>query len=89
MAVYKKDVDISLVFAADLRDGRDFQEEWVRRFPDGHATLVVAAVRYRGAIVFEWTGVIADGGRYLLPLPEPRGDDGKFFVPKSKLPLAS
>jgi hypothetical protein len=61
-------------------------EAWVKKFPDPHAYSIAVWLRYRGAVVHDWVAVVADGGRYLLPLPEVA--DGAFQIRPAKLPLA-
>jgi hypothetical protein len=85
LLVCKEDVDVSLAMAATVN--KPFQEPWAEKFPDSSAESVVVALRYRGAIVYEWTCVIVDGGRYLMPMPD-RKEKDEFELPKAKLPLA-
>src|SRR4051794_13628317 len=68
LLVYKQDLDVSIAMAATVN--KPFEEPWVEEFPDSSAESVVVAFRYRGAIVYEWTCVIVDGGRYLMPMPD-------------------
>jgi hypothetical protein len=84
LLVNVQDADISLVLPATFDD--DFRAPWVEKFPDRHATGEIAALRYRGVIVFTWICVLADGGRYLLPMPDHDGE--KYVLPRAKLPLA-
>lgn len=84
LAVYKPDVDISLAFGANVC--KDFQEPWVRGFPDSHASSVVVELRYRGSPVYEEVFVVVDGGRNLLPMPKPR--ENEFVLPRSRLAMA-
>jgi hypothetical protein len=96
--VFEEDVDISIVMAATI--GRQFPhddieaamqnrvaESWATSFPNGNAKLVVVALRYRGVIVHEWSCVIVDGGRHLMPLPHRKGVDA-FEMATAKLPMA-
>ncbi|QDV68017.1 hypothetical protein Poly24_17230 [Rosistilla carotiformis] len=85
VAVYKPDVDITLVFGAS--DGDSFDEPWVQNFPAPTATARLTCVRYRGVIVDESRSVLVDGGRYLLPMPEVDGNGG-FFVNADAIPRA-
>lgn len=85
LAVFKKDVDVSIVFGADVI--KDFAEPWVQAFPDPKASSILVVLRYRGQVVFEWVFVVVDGGRYLLPLPKPLGN-GQYQFAQDKLPFA-
>jgi hypothetical protein len=77
MAVFIQDVAISLGFGLPWMD--DFQEPWVKKFPDRHASGSWADVFYNGALVFRTQYVTVDDGRTNLPLP-PAID--KFDVPE-------
>ena len=85
LAVFKKDVDITLVYGADVT--KDFSEPWTEQFPDTSAHSVSVGLQYRGQLVYEWVFVVVDGGRYLLPMPERLGQD-QFQLSTAKLPLA-
>ena len=65
--VYGDNADISLALGAVVNPS--FEEPWALRFPDRHARSVVAALRYRGSIVYQWVLVEVDGGRSLVPMP--------------------
>jgi hypothetical protein len=84
LAVYRNDIDISLVFAATVNE--DFAEPWCQKFPSAKAQSVAVWLRYRGQLVYERVCVVVDGGRYLLPMPEHVG--GTFQVHQSQLPIA-
>ena len=85
LAVYKEDIDISLVMTGTINE--NFSESWTQPFPDADATSVAVFLRYRGAVVYQWVGVIVDGGRYLMPMPEANGNGG-YKVQRSSMPLA-
>src|SRR5438552_4194865 len=63
--ILRSDIDVSLALVATVK--APFAEPWVQQFADPNATSVAVALRYRGAVVYTWTGVVVDGGRYLLP----------------------
>ena len=84
LAVYKPDIDISLVMDATVND--PFVEPWVQKFPDKHAVSVAVQLRFRGSLVYEWVFVAVDGARYLLPMPKVVG--GGYQVPQAEMPLA-
>jgi hypothetical protein len=86
LAVFRPDVDISLAFGATVNS--DFHEPWVESFPDPHATSVAVVLRYRGTPVYEWTFVTVDGGRYLVPMPQPPNAEGKYQISAGKLSFA-
>jgi len=66
LAVYKDDVDITLVWGAKIDD---FRESWTDLFTDKSAYTIAIELRYRGVVIQSWFGVRVDGSRYLLPLP--------------------
>jgi hypothetical protein len=86
LLVYRGDVDISIAMAVTVT--RPFDEPWVHRFPSSDAESVVVALRYRGAVVYEWVHVVVDGGRYLLPMPNPGKVRRTYEVAKDSLPIA-
>ena len=83
-AVYKPDVDIAIAWGATERE--DFQESWTQQYSAPGGTMVRAEILYRGTLVYRWLAVFVDGGRYLLPLPEPDGE-GDYTVRRSDLDL--
>jgi len=85
VAVYTRDLDISIVFAA--RVSGNFTESWTAKFADPSASLVKVWLRYRGQVVYDVPCVVTDGGRYLLPLPE-RDGKGGYSLCQDKMPLA-
>lgn len=84
LAIYRKDVDISIAFGATINE--EFTEDWTQEFPKTDAESIAVELRYRGQPVFEWVFVLVDEARYLLPLPERIGEG--FTFPKHKLPFA-
>jgi hypothetical protein len=84
LAIYRYDVGISLAFGATVND--EFAEDWVQEFPDSRARSAAVWLRYHGHLVFQWTCVVVDGGRYLLPLPDHA--DGRFWVSQAGMPIA-
>jgi hypothetical protein len=83
LAVYMPDIDISLVFAANLND--PFQQPWVQHFP-GSAVSVAIWLRYRGIMVKQWVAVMVEGGRYCLPRPD-AAPSGGYQVLEADMPL--
>jgi hypothetical protein len=83
--IYKPDIDISLALVATEK--QHYVDPWVTKFPDPYATAVAVALRYRGAVVYEWAGVTVDGGCYLLPMPDLKAGGG-YEVPKGTMTVA-
>ena len=81
IAVYKPDVDITLVWGAKIDD---FQESWTLLFPDPNAYTIAIELRYRGVVIDSLVGIRVDGSRYLLPYPESDGKGG-YQINKNKL----
>jgi len=84
LAILKSDIDVSIAFGADVVE--DFGETWTANFPNPKASSILVVLRYKGAVVYEWTFVVVDGGRYLLPLPEL--NNGQYEVTTASLPFA-
>src|SRR5262245_52374553 len=56
LLIYREDVDISMAMAATVT--RPFDEPWVHKFASSDAESVAVALRYRGAVVYEWVHVV-------------------------------
>lgn len=85
LAVYTNDIDISLAFGG-LVVG-EFRDPWaVENFSSGEASSIAIWLRYRGEVVKESVGVVVDGERYLVPLPQYTQDG--YMVVENQLPLA-
>lgn len=84
LAVFKPDVDISLSFFQTIDEM--FRPSWVESFPKEHASLESVWIRYRGAVINTWTGVLVDEKRYLVPIPVKNNES--FEVSQSEMPLA-
>lgn len=48
----------------------DFQESWVTKFPDPHASSVYVDCKYLGTVLKRCLFVRVDGGRYMMPIPK-------------------
>jgi len=68
-AVLNDDVELSLAWGFTLN--RDFKEEWANSFPDSSAASHLVDVTYGGTLVDRMIYVSVDGGRVMIPLPEP------------------
>lgn len=77
-AVYKPDVDISIVWGATEND--DFQESWTQKYSDPSARMVHVEIRYKGNAVKRDLAVYVDGSRYLLPLPEYDSQNNRYII---------
>jgi Putative DNA-binding domain len=62
----------------------DFQEEWVKTFPDPHASSFYVDCKYLGTTLQRCLFVRFDGGRYQLPIPKLVGD-GSLEIDTSSL----
>jgi hypothetical protein len=92
LAVYKPDIDISVLMSAWVRASSQpdlLKEPWMDATgvtkPWGNKAAVL--LRYRGAVVYQWIGVELDEGRTLLPYPRYGPDSGRFFR-ASEMPLS-
>ena len=62
LAVFKPNVDISLVYGAIVNE--HYQEKWLKKFSDkSPGKSVTVELRYCGSPVHLWTFVYVDGGR--------------------------
>ena len=73
-AVYKPNIDVSLDWSETIKPS--FSEAWHQNLPDPGASSVNVALRHNGTMVDRWTFIIVDGGRYILPIPEPNTSGG-------------
>ena len=65
----------------EIRKGRagdsGFTEAWTAAFPDGQNNRYVPVNLLKGGVVIEQLAFVScDGGRYLLPMPQPYSDAG-------------
>jgi hypothetical protein len=67
-AVYSPDVSLSLEWGKPFRD--DFQEDWTVAFPDPQARALIVDLLFNDKVISRELGVMVDGGRSILPLPE-------------------
>jgi hypothetical protein len=66
-AVYKANIALTLAFGLEI--SKEFDEEWIRKFPNPQASVDIADVFYNNALVFRTVYVVVDGGRTFLPMP--------------------
>jgi len=62
----------------------DFQEAWVKTFPDPHASSFYVDCKYLGTTLKRCLFVRVDGGRYEFPIPRLL-EDGSLEIDKSSL----
>lgn len=84
MAILTEDIDVSLDWSETVNP--NFTEPWHQNLPDPGASSVSVVLRHNGSPVDNWTFVIVDGGRYILPLPSP-GAGGGYELPSAMMPL--
>ena len=66
----KSDVLLRIVLERGERSGEEFNEPWVKRFPDQHATRQPVYICYCQTKVIEVFCVYVDGARHIIPLPQ-------------------
>ncbi len=71
--VFKNDVALRLELDRSL-DDRDFDEPWVREFPNPKATVEVVRIFYGTTPVRDFYCASVDGGRYVIPYPKSRSE---------------
>lgn len=52
----------------------EFDEPWVKNFPDPNARMINFAVYYDNQRIFDFPMICCDGFRYTLPMPKSRSD---------------
>jgi hypothetical protein len=66
-----------------IRDGKTinarFNESWTRKFPDPNTSSYYKEVYYLTTLLDRMVFVSCDGGRFEIPLPEPR-EGGTYFL---------
>jgi len=67
--VCKQDVNLRVIHLRTEKSD-DFNEPWVRKYPDKKATREIVHIKYGDAVVKEMTFVLTDGTRYFIPLPK-------------------
>jgi len=67
-----KDINLRIVEDRSDVSERDFDEPWVREFPDPKGTRQPIHIYYDKSMIYDLTFVNVDGGRYTLPLPKSR-----------------
>ena len=69
---YKPDVGLNILtkHPDDPDSGKELDEEWVKKFPNNKAWMVIAKVIYRGSFVKQYLFVSVDGGRNIIALPK-------------------
>lgn len=85
LAVYKADIDIAFAYGRVVNES--FSETWAEKISHGKGRSIQVDLRYRGQLVSQWTFVIVDGGRLMMPMPAPP-TDGNFSVKWDDLPIA-
>jgi len=75
--IYTHDIQLRLVqdrktwFADDGGRGFDqFEEDWVKRFPNHHAYRQLIYIEYGGTRIETIRTTLVDGGRYFIPYPK-------------------
>ncbi len=73
LAICSSDIDISLAWGAVV-DDRPFDSPWTSKFSYGAGPRCRVALRYRGAVVWDWDFLWVDRYECLIPVPneEPR-----------------
>lgn len=73
-----------------VRDGKtintQFNEPWTRRFSDPNASSYYKEVYYLTTLLDRMVFVSCDGGRFEIPLPEPR-EDGTYFLGRNSVAM--
>ena len=69
---YKPDVGLNILtkHPDDPDSGKELDEEWVKKFPNNKAWMVIAKVIYRGSFVKQYLFASVDGGRNIIALPK-------------------
>lgn len=83
--IYAEDSLYQIVVDYDSRE--QFDEPWVRHYPDSKATKYPVYLQINGVTVHELLFISLDGGRYLVPLPESKTADNerRFIWKRSSL----
>ena len=69
---YKPNVGLNILtkHPDDPDSGKELDEEWVKKFPNNKAWMVIAKVIYRGSFVKHYLFVRADGDRIIIGMPK-------------------
>ncbi len=69
---YKPDVRLNILtkHPDDPDSGKEFDEDWVKKFPNKKAWMLVAKVYYCGSFVKHYLFATVDGGRNIIALPK-------------------
>ena len=69
---YKPDVGLNILtkHPDDPDSGKELDEEWVKKFSNNKAWMVIANVIYRGSFVKKYLFASVDGGRNIIALPK-------------------
>ena len=67
--VYIPDFKIRIVEFTEKGKGREFVENWVKKFPDKMGMKHNYAIYYLSLRIYDFSMVFCDGYRYLIPLP--------------------
>lgn len=63
--------DPSFTIEIDSDDDTEFREEWMKVFPDKTGSKHYVTLRHNNSVLADEIFIGVDGGRALLPLPEP------------------
>lgn len=69
---YKPDVRLNILtkHPDDPDSRKELDEEWVKKFPNNQAWMVIAKVIYSGSFVKQYLFASVDGGRNIIALPK-------------------
>ena len=69
---YKPDVGLNILtkHPDDPDSGKELDEEWVKKFPNNKAWMVIAKVIYCGSFVKLYLFASVDGGSNIIALPK-------------------
>ncbi|MBU2615535.1 MAG: hypothetical protein KKC19_00330 [Nanoarchaeota archaeon] len=66
--IFKKDTNLTIK-RDDFENGRSFDEEWVKKFPDSKAYVSYHKIFYNSSLIKKVFLVAVDGYRIYIPLP--------------------
>ncbi len=78
----KKNLLVSVAWG--LTEDDNFKEDWANKFPDHHAKSEFIDFFYSGVLVYRDIYVLADGGRYIIPLPDQKNNGSKLVITKPR-----
>ena len=71
---HKSDVSLRIVFERGDESDKEFNEQWVRNFPDQRGTRQLVYIYYGQTRVMEVPCVYVDGSRHVIPFPRSATD---------------